>query len=411
MIFLDSRALRAHLVRLFTVLALLGSMAAAPAHGQGLPVISAAHAELGAGELRLWGQNFIESPLPKVFIGTEGLGYVEVPVVSATSELIIASVDPLTPPATYGVTVLFGRRGVPFALFSLTVGSTGPQGVPGAPGLQGPQGPTGPAGPAGPAATTIASLGALNGAACTIGAQAGQVSVAVAANGTVSFQCVALPAPPQAGDPCQLGGQTGVLTPVALPDGTTSLQCVVAPPDVVELTPDAATAGAALQFLFARSVPMHRVCTGSFGTFGSGACADPIGPRTITVAPVSSSIDGAASPFTFVATLSTATPLRLTGQVVGISMGTCNVTLSGPVQIGGQVEFVSSTPGGPLNQVVISSIPSFSAALSPAGCSLFGDINGFFQDVTDAILGTIIINTRGIPVCRNSSGVFGACAP
>lgn len=400
-----------HFCRLHVLVFVLGlvtslAISAQPALAQTLPVISAARADLPAGEVRIWGSNFIGSPRPRVLLGTAGGGYIELPVVSATGDLIVATIDPLTRPATYGLTVLFGTRGFPIAVFTMAVGAIGEKGEPGEHGLPGaqgvagpagpagvagpagPAGPVGPAGPAGPlgpagpigpagaAGTSIASLSTLNGIACAVGSNAGTVSTVVAADGSISLRCVLVPQPPS--------------------DGA--------------LIDDAATAELALQFILrARGVPMIRLCTGSPTSFlGTGACADPI-PRTtgtISITSATHSLTGSSSPYGFDATLNTQTPLQITGQVVG-SRFSCAVNYIGPIRIIGQVRFISSTPGGAPDTVVVAP-SSTTANLSLSGCSIANDINGLLSQLSDTIVGRMLADVT-LPVCRAESGAFEVC--
>src|SRR5688572_1620258 len=125
----------------------LAVMVTAPPEAQasGQPTITAISAQLDAGELRISGRNFSLTPLPRVLVGTEGSGFIELAVNSATSDLIIATLDPLTPPATYAVIVHFGAR-VGVVAFAAAIGAQGPKGDPGDPGERGPSGEQGPPG-------------------------------------------------------------------------------------------------------------------------------------------------------------------------------------------------------------------------------------------------------------------------
>jgi len=378
------------------VASLLACLAAAkPASGQTIPVISGAHANLAAGELRIWGNNFIASPRPRVYIGTDGQGFVELPVASATGQLIIATIDPLTRPATYGLTVLFGTRGLPVAVFTLAVGAAGEKGekgdpgasgdpgTPGAkgdPGERGPQGVPGPPGPPGPQgpAGAIASLGSLNGTPCLVESNAGTVSVFVALDGTISFRCV-LPPP--------------------------------APSPLDQLAPDAATADAALQFaLSPQTVRLNRGCVGSpSSVLGTDACWDPVPAVSggVAITPVAQAVTGSSAPFGFTATLHTNTPLRVTGHLAGAPFS-CTMTHQQTLELSGQVLFESGTPGGPVDRA-LPAIASSSSTFNTQGCDLFlGSVPGFITDVNDSIQGQVVINL-GVDVCRRN-GVYELCS-
>jgi len=384
--------------QLFVMVSLLACLGAAkPASGQTIPAISAAHADLASGELRIWGNNFIASPRPRVYIGTDGQGFVELAVVSATNQLIIATIDPLTRPATYGLTVLFGTRGLPVAVFTLTVGAAGEKGQkgdsgesgePGAPGEKGdpgergPQGvagPPGPPGPQGPAGASLASLGSLNGTPCLVGSDAGTVSVSVAPDGTVSLRCVLPPPPP--------------------------------PPALDQLTPDAATAHAALQFaLSPRTVQLPRGCVGNpTSALGTGACWEPVPAVTggTAITPVAQAVTGTSAPFEFTATLHTDTPLRVTGRVVGSSFA-CTMTHQQTLDLAGQLLFESGTLGGPVDHAV-PAIRSSTSTFTSDGCAAtLGNIPGFITDLNATIEGEVVINL-GVAVCRRN-GVYELCS-
>jgi hypothetical protein len=397
------------------VLCLIAAFAAVrPVRAQTAPVISAAQANLAAAELRIWGSNFIASPRPRVFIGTDGHGYIELPVASTTTGLIVATIDPLTRPGTYGLTVLFAGRGVPIAAFTMTIGAAGekgdpgergpggaagapgepgPRGEPGPQGVAGPQGPAGvsgpqgpqgaagapgPQGPQGPEGPPLESLSALIGVDCLVGTTAGSITTTVAGDGTISLRCL--------------------LPPSTSPGA----------PEV--LTPDAATAEGALQgALRSRGVRMLRVCTGSPTAFlGTGACADPIPQSSgvISISPTTvHAVTGTTSPFNFTATVDSSTPLRITGRIVGSSFS-CNVTTTGPIQLAGRLQFVSTTPAGPLDAVDVV-VTTNSNNISFTGCAFAGNVGGFLSDVNSTIAGQVAIDVAQ-RVCKRS-GAFGAC--
>ena len=80
-----------------------------------------------------------------------------------------------------------------------TAGAVGPAGPAGQAGVAGPAGPTGARGPAGPAGAGVSSLASLDGIACTTASgAAAHVTVTTAADGAVSFACVASTGPPPA---------------------------------------------------------------------------------------------------------------------------------------------------------------------------------------------------------------------
>jgi hypothetical protein len=76
-------------------------------------------------------------------------------------------------------------------------GDPGEAGAPGAPGAAGPPGPPGPPGPKGDSGTVVTGLGTLRGVPCVAEDDAaGEIEVAVAANGDVALKCVAAPEEP-----------------------------------------------------------------------------------------------------------------------------------------------------------------------------------------------------------------------
>jgi lamin tail-like protein len=77
----------------------------------------------------------------------------------------------------------WNQRGIPGP-----AGEAGPVGPEGPAGPAGPEGPAGPQGPAGPGLTSFDSLAGL---ACTIGGQAGAISISYDAAGLAAIHCVA----------------------------------------------------------------------------------------------------------------------------------------------------------------------------------------------------------------------------
>ena len=83
----------------------------------------------------------------------------------------------------------------------------GPKGDKGDPGEPGAPGPAGPPGPKGEAGTVVSGLATLNGVPCVAADDAaGEIEVAVAADGDVALKCVAAPdePPPQPAEPAKL---------------------------------------------------------------------------------------------------------------------------------------------------------------------------------------------------------------
>lgn len=153
------------------------------------PVLTVAAVDDG-GTLRIVGTDFIPSPMPRVWLGSESGPLEELAVVSATTSTIEAVVG-ARPPGSYRLVVAFGPYGLLLSTLSVTVGAAGPAGPPGAdgaPGATGPEGPAGPTGPMGPSGI----LG-LAGKSCP----QGSAVVGFDANGELQCAQVVVVPPPQ----------------------------------------------------------------------------------------------------------------------------------------------------------------------------------------------------------------------
>ena len=265
-------------------------------------------------------------------------------------------------PDTRTVTIVAGNNDLSVTLLPLP--TPGPQGPPGPPGAQGEQGPPGPA---------TSSLADLSGISCLSGSNAGQVAVTVAANGAISLMCVV------ATDP---GGG---------------------------LTPDAATAGAALQFMLrAQSLPTTTECEGSFGIFGTGYCIQG-STSGFSLTPNNITVTGANAPFSFNAVLNVSNTLfHVTYQILG-NGGSCNMGLNGPVAVSGSVGFASA-PGGPLTRAALMGAQIDVSGLSASGCGAAGYLPADIFERLQSMLVSRLLNALSTPACwRSDSGTFSAC--
>ncbi len=149
-------------------LAILGALGLAAAADDNEPgpksqlVIISAEADAQGERLTVRGLNFGNSPLRVT------LGLVDLPVLTAGPDVLVAELPPALAPGTYLLTVARGPSKRDAGVFDVAIGTvgppgpagpqgpkgdkgdTGPQGAQGFPGPQGPQGSQGPQGPQGP---------------------------------------------------------------------------------------------------------------------------------------------------------------------------------------------------------------------------------------------------------------------
>jgi microcystin-dependent protein len=137
-----------------------------------LAIISA-EADLQSERLTVRGSSFGDSPLHVT------LGLVDLPVLTAGTDLFVAELPPALAPGTYLLTVR-GRSKRDYDEFDVAIGAVGPPGPagpdgpvgdPGPIGPEGPQGPQGPPGPPGPAGAggPVGALVAYAGSAAPAG--------------------------------------------------------------------------------------------------------------------------------------------------------------------------------------------------------------------------------------------------
>jgi hypothetical protein len=101
--------------------------------GQKEPVLTNAVADLDAGALSIFGDNF--GPSPQVFLGTDLGTLEELGVITFTNMSIQASLPPATPPGTYLLVVSTGPGNKNMFAMDVTLGAVGPEGPPGPPGV------------------------------------------------------------------------------------------------------------------------------------------------------------------------------------------------------------------------------------------------------------------------------------
>ena len=181
--------------------------------------------------------------------------------------------------------------------------------------------------------------------------------------------------------------------------------------DPVGLTPDAATATSALQYMFrAQNLSTTTECEGSFGAFGTGFCIQgSVGG--FFVAPNTINVSGATAPFSFAAALNAQNSIfHVTYQVVVVG-GSCNITMSGPVNVSGTVGFIPSTPGGPLARARLMGAQIDVSGLAASGCSGAGDLAGDISERLQNMLVSRLLNALSQPVCwQRSTNTFNACS-
>jgi hypothetical protein len=269
-------------------------------------------------------------------------------------------------PDTRTVTIVAGNNDLSVTL--LPVPTPGPQGPPGPPGAQGEQGEPGPPGPA------LSSLADFSGLSCMRGADAGHVAVTVGVTGAIALTCMV-------------------------------------DEDPVGLTPNAATAASALQYMLrAQNLPTTTECEGSFGAFGTGFCIQGSVGGFILV-PNTINVSGATAPFSFNAALTVQNSIFHVTYQIAIVGGSCNITMSGPVNVGGTVGFIPSTPGGPLARAALMGAQIDVGGLAASGCSGAGDLGADISERLQNMLVSRLLNALSQPVCwQSSTNTFGTCS-
>ncbi len=122
-----------------------------PLRGAGLnsiPIVTSAQGTSSDGTLTISGRDFIITPAPRVWLGTQG-GEFEQLVVLFAGPSSIQAVLGNRQPGTYRLVVQFGQTGLLLSSLDVTLGAVGPQGQSGVPGPPGPTGPPGVVGLAG----------------------------------------------------------------------------------------------------------------------------------------------------------------------------------------------------------------------------------------------------------------------
>src|SRR3954463_9594545 len=97
------------------------------AHAATIPFITTARADTATGTLNIQGLDFVPSPLPRVFLGTDAGGFQQLVVVAATDTSVTALLPGLTP-GTYQLIVNFGGKLPQTAAIAVAIGAVGPKG-------------------------------------------------------------------------------------------------------------------------------------------------------------------------------------------------------------------------------------------------------------------------------------------
>jgi hypothetical protein len=267
------------------------------------------------------------------------------------------------------VTIVPGNNDLSVTLLPmLTVGPQGPPGAGGPQGIQGIQGPKGD-----PGITTLADLSSIP---CDVSGVEGHITVTVANSGAISLACA-------------VSGGTGG--------------------DPEPLVPDAATATAALEYLFRSqtiATPTH--CIGSMGTLGTGACIQA-SSAGVMLTPTSVTLTSATAPFSFDVALNlVAASLQIQYKLVGIP-SSCNIHLTAPAVAQGMLAFVSSTAGGPLTRAQVQGIDLNLGEISVSGCSGIAALPFQLLSLVEGLLPNSVFQLN-MTACRQAdANAFGAC--
>ena len=223
---------------------------------------------------------------------------------------------------TRTVTIVTGNNDLSVTLLPTAV--AGPQGPAGPPGAKGDSGETGPPGP------PVSSLADLSGLSCMNGTTPGHTQVTVAANASVSIICAA--------DTDPGGG----------------------------LPPNSATAASALQVLLrTRNLSTTTECEGSFGPLGTGYCIQASAPGFL-VTPTDVTVS-ASAPFSFTASGMVSSAFHVTYQS-GLTSGSCNLQMGGPVSVTGILAFTAVTEAGGVTRAGLQGMQIDVTAVNMTGC-------------------------------------------
>jgi len=241
-------------------------------------------------------------------------------------------------PDTRTVTIVAGNNDLSVTLLPTAV--AGPQGPPGPAGAKGDSGEPGPPGP------PVSSLADLSGLSCMNGTTPGHTQVAVAANASVSIVCAA--------DTDPGGG----------------------------LPPNSTTAAAALQVLLrTRNLSTTTECEGSLGFGGTGYCIQASAPGFL-VTPTNATVSGPSAPFSFTASSMVSSAFSVSYQS-GLTGGTCNLQMGGPVSVTGNVAFTALTGTGGVTRAGLQGLQIDVTAVDMTGCS--GVSSSLAQQMSDKL--------------------------
>lgn len=394
------------LILILAVILSSGSQAAAQL-GQSSPsyvVITAAAAD--DTFIQIQGVNFGSSPV--VFLGGIPLGGVTV----SNNGTHITALNPAFPSGTYLLHVSTGNGASQNGTFNLTIGAAGPPGPAGADGVDGKDGidgkdgldgkdgadgkdgkdgAPGPQGPPGPPGPPLISLNALAGLPCSVGTQSGTVTVATAADGTISFRCVATP-----------------------PDPETDA-------DYLPFSSKAAyfTAFTAFEFPQQVSLPIDRSCFGDVNsTFGTGAClAASAAGVSLTTDGVDLSEPDGPTPLDQLGSFTarwrfdvSSAPLAVQYKLLGVP-GSCTLAVQG-VDLYLDVKFEFDRLDAARDEIRLQALLNPLASLDFNGCSDVAQA-GLMTDILASIQGQIAfgaLESLTTPACRSrDSTAFQAC--
>ena len=266
---------------------------------------------------------------------------------------------------TRTVTIVTGNNDLSVTLLPMAV--AGPQGPAGPPGAKGDSGETGPPGP------PVSSLADLSGLSCMNGATPGHTQVTVAANASVSIICAA--------DTDPGGG----------------------------LPPTSATAASALQVLLrTRNLSTTTECEGSFGPLGTGYCIQASAPGFL-VTPTNVTVSGASAPFLFTASSIVSSAFHVTYQS-GLTSGSCNLQMGGPVSVTGMLAFTAVTEAGGVTRAGLQGTQIDVTAVDMTGCSVSSSLAEQMSDKLHTMLVSRFFNALSASACWASvTNTFVPC--
>ena len=132
------------------------------------------------------------------------------------------------------------------------------------------------------------------------------------------------------------------------------------------LPPNSATAASALQVLLrTRNLSTTTECEGSFGPLGNGYCIQAsapgflVTPTDVTVSP--------SAPFSFTASGMVSSAFHVTYQS-GLTSGSCNLQMGGPVSVTGILAFTAVTEAGGVTRAGLQGMQIDVTEVNMTGC-------------------------------------------